>query len=451
MPARAAGPCPALLAAVEGGGTTFVVSVAELIAAPLDETGSSDYDGTGDVVRLDAGTVLRIRHTLRVPSDGGPSETLPAVCAFLREHRPPGGTGYAGLGIATFGPAGVDPADPVNYGRILPGSPKREWRRADLLGPILKACSQEKGGGNGGWGGPGTCCPHLVETDVNAPAYAEFEMRRGEGGGRGGGGDDAGGGSSCTSLAYITVGTGVGVGLVVNGRPIHGLMHPEGGHVCLAPLPGDTFPGYSWGAERGPYGGRGTVEGTASSVALSERLAWQRSGGKGGGEGAKADAPADRDALSDLPDSDPVWEHCANALANLCATLVLLTSVERIVLGGGVLRRAILFDMVRARTREILNGYLELPEVTTDAGLREYIGPSAWGDRAGLVGAFALARGAMAQAGGHDDDDVAGAGADTGAGGTDGRRGGGGGGIQGRLRMGSGRCLRQPRPRDVGR
>lgn len=417
MPAPATGPGPVLLAAVEGGGTTFVVSVAELSAAPPGENGG----GGDDVVRLDAGTVLHVRHTLQVPSSG-PSETLAAVCAFLAAHRPPGG--YDAVGIATFGPVGVDPADRKNYGRILPGSPKREWRGADLLGPILEACSPEQGREQGGGGTPRAVCPHLVETDVNAPAYAEFVRRRSDTSGGGGGGRGDGGRPSLASLAYVTVGTGVGVGLVINGRPVHGLMHPEGGHVCVAPLPGDAFPGYSWGAERAPYGGRATVEGTASSVALAERRAWQRQqrrddgageggGAGGGGDGATAAADAtataaDRDALADLPDDDPVWEHCAHALANLCATLVLLASVERIVLGGGVLRRAALFGRVRERTRGILNGYLDLPEVTTDAGLREYIGPSAWGDRAGLVGAFALARRARSDARKGDGGDVAG-------------------------------------------
>jgi fructokinase len=103
----------------------------------------------------------------------------------------------------------------------LPGSPKAAWRNVNLLEPFIKAC---KGTRN---------LAVKIETDVNAPAFAEYlEMK-----------------DLLSSVAYVTVGTGVGVGLVVNGSPVHGWMHPEGGHVPIQPLPGDKFKGYTWGGK----------------------------------------------------------------------------------------------------------------------------------------------------------------------------------------------------------
>lgn len=128
--------------------------------------------------------------------------------------------GYDALGIASFGPIGLNEND-KHYGCILPGSPKAAWRNVNLVEPFVKAC---KGTRN---------LAVKIETDVNAPAFAEYlDMK-----------------DLLSSVAYVTVGTGVGVGLVVNGLPVHGWMHPEGGHVPIQPLPGDKFNGYSWGGK----------------------------------------------------------------------------------------------------------------------------------------------------------------------------------------------------------
>mmetsp|Transcript_13902 Transcript_13902/g.16886 ORF Transcript_13902/g.16886 Transcript_13902/m.16886 type:complete len:253 (+) Transcript_13902:430-1188(+) len=189
-----------------------------------------------------------------------------------------------------------------------------------------------------------------------------------------------------SSIAYVTVGTGIGVGLVVNSLPVHGMMHPEGGHVSIVPLRGqhndDTFDGYSWGSKC-PFKGVNTVEGIASSVALTERL----------GNSSSSD---EREGLKDLSDDHVTWDHASNALANLCVTLTLITSVEKIIFGGGVMNRTILYDKVRMKTKELLNGYLDLRQVNSDDGLKEYIGPSVWkesdGHGAGLVGSLVLAQ-----------------------------------------------------------
>ena len=102
-------------------------------------------------------------------------------------------------------------------------------------------------------------------------------------------------------------------------------MHPEGGHVPIQALPGDKFDGYSWG-ENSPFHGKGTVEGMASAVGLTERL-----------EMMTGQKNLSRSSLADLDDEHEIWYHAANALANLCTTLVLMTSVERIVFGGGIM------------------------------------------------------------------------------------------------------------------
>lgn len=261
------------VAAVEGGGTTFCIAVAQLT-----------QDGGTNIV-----------HRISIDSSHeDPQRTLWECSTFLKGNKPPGG--YAALGLATFGPVGLDP-EKETYGCILASSPKKAWRGVNILEPLVEACQ-----------GPDCSLAVRVETDVNAPAWAEYELQD----------------RRISSLAYVTVGTGVGVGMVVNDMPVHGRMHPEGGHCPVQPLEGDSFPGYSWGHDHSPFGGKHTVEGIASSVALTERLQ-QRKGQK------KTLSPH---VLADLDDNDEIWDHAANALANLCVTLILTTSVEKIIFGG---------------------------------------------------------------------------------------------------------------------
>jgi predicted NBD/HSP70 family sugar kinase len=120
------------------------------------------------------------------------------------------------------------------------------------------------------------------------------------------------------------------------------------------------------------------VEGIASSVALTERL---YNHGKG------PSTNGDRNILSNLDDDDEIWNHAANAIANLCVTLLLTVSVERIILGGGVLNRNGLMEKVRKQTVKLMNGYVELPD-----DMSELIHSSAWGDDAGLIGTVVLAQ-----------------------------------------------------------
>jgi fructokinase len=308
-----------LFACVEGGGTSFVCAV------------SSIHDPTTPLDRFEVTTTT-------------PLETLAACRAWLSKYV----GRYVALGIATFGPVDLNPSSPT-YGYIT-ATPKTLWKNTDVVSPFVSLS-------------PDT--PFGFDTDVNAPALAEHTLARVS--------------PDHTSVAYVTVGTGVGVGLVVNDKPVHGLMHPEGGHVAVLQLPDDPFRGYSWGGNA-PYNGKGTVESLASAVAITERL------------GFDASDPNSRNVVKDLQDDDEAWDHVANALANLCVTLTLLSSVNRIVLSGGIMLRKPLFAKIRSRTRELLNNYVQVPSVLVDSELDKFIGPSTWGNAAGVVGALNLAK-----------------------------------------------------------
>ena len=183
---------PIFIAAVEGGGTSFVVAVAQIFHKKKNGEGQQQHQQQDETL-----TILA-RHEVDSSHDK-PAETLKECAAFFENHKPAGG--YDALGIATFGPVGLDKSKPATYGRILPTSPKQSWRNVDLVTPIEKACRGVK--------------PLVVkiDTDVNAPAMVEYRSAK----------------DVLSSVAYVTVGTGVGVGLVIHGQPVHGRMHPEGG------------------------------------------------------------------------------------------------------------------------------------------------------------------------------------------------------------------------------
>ena len=369
---------PAVIAAVEAGGTSFVVAICDTTTTAASNA-----------------PLPTIRHRIQIESHhDNPDQTLRECAAFLRKHRPPGG--YDALGLGCFGPLGVvattQPVDDhhreAEYGCILDSSPKAAWRKVDVLTPLREACR-----------GTGTSSSDRrelrvkIDTDVNAPAWAEYRLARNSNNSNNNNNNNSNNNTdsshnNLSSLAYITVGTGIGVGLVVNHLPVHGRMHPEGGHVPVIPLVGDTFGGYSWGATA-PFGGRNTVEGLASSVALTERYQQQQ-------QQHDTDAPPEplsRDILVTLSDDDPLWDHAANALANLCTTLLLTLSIERVVLGGGLMQRPCLLSKIRHRTLVLLNGYL--PAVPGDPHLETVIVTSQFGNDAGLMGTVLLAQSAL--------------------------------------------------------
>lgn len=171
-----------------------------------------------------------------------------------------------------------------------------------------------------------------------------------------------------TSCAYITVGTGVGVGLVVNGAPVHGLMHPEGGHIMPLRHPDDSYGGWT---SLHP----GSVESMASAQACAERCGV---------------------TMAELPtvsDDHPQWDIVAYYLAQLCLTITFAVSPHFIVLSGGVMKRESLFPKIRSHFLKLNDEYIDVPVIRDS--LEDYIVPSAHGNDAGIIGACAIARRAV--------------------------------------------------------
>ncbi|MBW0007216.1 MAG: ROK family protein, partial [Sphingomonas sp.] len=249
-------------------------------------------------------------------------ETLSRVERILTEWKT--SHGFDSLGIASFGPIDLDEASQT-YGHLR-STPKPGWSGVDI-GPRL-----ERAAG----------VPTTVDTDVNGAAFAE--MRWGSGRGM----DD---------FAYITVGTGVGVGLIANGRPVRGFGHCELGHIRVARLAGDEWPGAC------PFH-EDCVEGLASGTALRARFG---------------------DAVESLSSDDPVWDSVAWTLAQLCHTIVLAAASKRIAIGGGVVeRQPHLLQRIEAKLIDSLNDYVELPHDGP------YVRAPELGDDAGPLGAIAL-------------------------------------------------------------
>jgi len=273
-----------------------------------------------------------IRAQISVPTGADSNATLCRIEDVLRECNAVHGP-IAALGIASFGPVDLDRASPA-YGFIT-STPKPGWRGTNVARRLAQLFTVPVG----------------FDTDVNGAALAEGRW---------------GGAKELADFAYITVGTGVGVGLVVGGRPAYGFGHSELGHIRIARRAGDAWPGSC--AFHGDC-----VEGLASGTAIAART------GQPAGEIA--------------PDS-PVWELVAHALAQLLHTIVLATAPRRILIGGGVIdARPELLGLVRRQLISSLNGYLEFDALT--AGIDSYVAPPDLGARAGPLGALILAADAI--------------------------------------------------------
>jgi fructokinase len=294
----------ALYAGVEAGGTKFVCLV-----------GSGPDD---------------IRGEARFPTTM-PETTLRQVLEFFREQRARLGE-FAAAGVASFGPVDLAPTSP-RYGHIT-STPKPGWAHTDIVGPIRKALGVPVG----------------FDTDVNAAALAEWRW---------------GSAAGLDTFIYLTVGTGIGGGGLVDGRLMHGLVHPEMGHVRIPhDTAADPFAGTC------PFHGD-CLEGLASGPAMQAR--WGR--------------PAE-----ELADDHPAWALEAHYLALALANFVCTLSPRRIILGGGVMDRRALFPLVRTRLQALLNAYVQAPEILGDVD--GYVVPPGLGSRTGVLGALALARAA---------------------------------------------------------
>lgn len=288
-----------LVGAIEAGGTKFVCAVGS---------------GPGDLQR-----------EVRYPTTT-PTETIGRAVQFFRDASEAVGP-LAAIGIGSFGPVDLRPGSPT-WGFITT-TPKAGWSDTSFAGRVRDELQ----------------VPVAFDTDVNAAAVGEWRWGAGRG---------------LDALVYVTVGTGIGGGAVYGGRPLHGMLHPELGHL---PMPRD--------ARRDSFEGvcpfhDSCLEGLASGPALEAR--WGR--------------PPD-----ELPSDHEAWPLEAEYVALGCVSIALALSPERIVLGGGVMQRTDLFPMVRQEFRDALGGYLRsTPAAETDT----YIVPPALGNRAGVLGALAL-------------------------------------------------------------
>jgi fructokinase len=252
--------------------------------------------------------------TTRIPTTS-PEATVAAAVLWLREQS---AGRLCAIGIGSFGP--VD----LNTGYIT-STPKAGWRNFDLAGSVGRALG----------------VPVRLDTDVNAAVLGEARW---------------GAARDVSNCLYLTVGTGIGGGAIAGGEILHGLTHPEMGHIRI---PHDTavdpYPGVC------PWHGD-CLEGLASGPAIEGR--WKSPGW-------------------DLPPDHPAWALEARYLALGISNFICTLSPKRILIGGGVMRQTHLYEMLNAEVAKILAGYIEkLPDIMAPH----------LGELAGVLGALALAR-----------------------------------------------------------
>ena len=285
---------------IEAGGTKFVCAV-----------GSGPED---------------IRDEIRYPTTA-PGETIAQAVAYFRDAQRRHGP-LAAVGIASFGPVDPNPASPT-FGYIT-STPKPGWRDTEFAGVLRRELG----------------LPIGFDTDVNVAALGEATWGAAQG---------------LDTFVYLTIGTGIGGGGLVGGQLMHGLIHPEMGHIRLPHDRGaDPFAGSC------PFHGD-CLEGLAAGPALEAR--WGR--------------PA-----RELPPDHPAWELEAHYLALALVNFICTLSPQRIILGGGVMEQTQLFPRIRAKVQTLLAQYIRAEAVL--AAIDRYIVPPGLGNRSGVLGAIAL-------------------------------------------------------------
>ena len=289
-----------ILGGIEAGGTKFVCAVGT---------------GPGDV-----------RSEIRFPTTT-PEETIGRAIAFFEEQARQ--NELAAIGISAFGPVDPNPSSPT-FGFIT-STPKPGWTNADLAGAVGRALGLPVG----------------FDTDVNGAALGEYRWGAAQG---------------LDTFLYFTIGTGVGGGGMVGGKLMHGLLHPEMGHMRLPhDWQADPFKGVC------PFHGD-CFEGMCAGPAMHAR--WGQ--------------PAET-----LPADHPAWQLEAHYIALAMSNFIVTISPQRIILGGGVMSNPIVFPAVRSQVLELLNGYVQSPAILQH--IDKYIVPPGLGNRSGVLGAFALA------------------------------------------------------------
>jgi fructokinase len=284
--------------AIEGGGTKFVCAV-----------------GTGP----DDMVITQFPTT-------SPEATIHSALTFLKQRS---GGRLQAVGIGSFGPVDLRPSS-TTFGYVT-STPKPGWQNFDFAGAVRN----------------GLDVPVGFDTDVDAAALGEARW---------------GAAQSISDFLYLTVGTGIGAGVIVNGQILHGLVHPEVGHIRIPhDRQRDPYPGCC------PFHGD-CLEGLACGPSMEKR--WGK--------------PA-----RELPIDHPAWALEAHYLALGLANWVCTLSPKRMILGGGVMQQQSLFPLVRAELIHLLNGYVRSTELIEN--IERYVVPPKLGNRAGIAGALVLA------------------------------------------------------------
>lgn len=263
----------------------------------------------------------RIFEQISIPTET-PEITMPKLIAYFKERE------ADALGIGCFGPIELDKTSP-KYGYIT-STPKTAWQNYNIVGEFAGALK----------------CPIGFDTDVNASVLGEVTFGQAKG-------------KRC--VIYLTVGTGVGGGIYIEGKLLHGMLHPETGHVLIQKKDNDSYGG------KCPYH-KNCLEGLASGPAIEAR--W----------GRKA---------IELADNPAVWDLEADYIAQALTGYILTLSPEMIILGGGVMHQEQLFPLIRDKVMQMLGGYIQAEELED---IEHYIVPASLHDNQGIMGCFELAR-----------------------------------------------------------
>ena len=250
-----------------------------------------------------------------------PDETMDLIAEYFKDKD------IKAIGVACFGPIDLDKTSET-YGYIT-STPKTAWKNYDIVGRIKKDLG----------------IPVGFDTDVNGSLLGEITYGCAKG---------------LSDAIYLTIGTGIGGGVMTNGKLLHGMLHPEMGHMKLIPAPGDNYPG------KCPFHGN-CLEGMAAGPAIGDR--WGAPG-------------------KDLVDRDEVWELESEYIAQAITNLIFTISPQKIILGGSVMHQLQLFPLIRKKVTEKVNGYIETKELSD---MDSYICPAGLNDDQGIMGAIKLA------------------------------------------------------------
>lgn len=251
-----------------------------------------------------------------------PETTMPEMIQWFKAKK------IEALGIGCFGPIDSDKDSPT-YGYIT-STPKLAWKDYNIVGAFEEQL----------------CCPVGFDTDVNGSALGEVTFGQAKG---------------KKNIVYLTVGTGIGAGVYAEGKLLHGMLHPEAGHILMRRREDDHYEG------KCPYH-KTCLEGLAAGPAIEER--WGKKG-------------------IELQDRDEVWDLEAYYLAQALTDYILILAPQLIILGGGVMHQEQLFTRIRSYVKEMLNGYIKTKELED---IDHYIVPASLHDDQGIMGALELGR-----------------------------------------------------------